>query len=249
MQFIIPEIRIGIRAVLQLDARRRRRLIDGTVVLVPPYTLAAGLDARAVEVLLRVVVDIREQRVGVEEGDAGARVAAGDEHFKGGLELENGVDGGRGLVHGLGDLRMVGPLVRPVLVVADAVQRVVGVQRRQLQGRRVHQHESPRARLSVQRVQRRVDAARVVGQHFPGDLRVRQERPDAQVVGADPERVDGRVGGQAACWVEGCGWRAVDSGRGHVGQEGRDLVFEHRRERRGDWFEPSASFTQYQSHR
>lgn len=179
MQLVIPEKSIWIRAILQLNARRRRRrLIDGTVVLIAPDTLAAGLDARAVEILFRVVVDIREQGVGVEEGQMGARVAVGDEQFKGGLELQDGVDGRRGLAHGLGDLRVVGPLVRPVLVVADAVQRVVGVQRRQLQGNRVHQHEMP-ASCTVQRVQDVVDACRVVGQHFPGNLRVGQERPDA----------------------------------------------------------------------
>ena len=187
MQFIIPKKRIWILAALGLDAGGA---IHGTVVLKAPDTLAALLDARAVEVFPGVVVDVGHEGVSVEHGEARARVPVRDEQLEGRLVLENLVHGRGRLVHGRGDRGVVRPLVRPVLVVADAVQRVVRVEWRQVQGHGVHQHEDAAAGR-VERVEHGEDARRVVCEHPAWDLRVGQERPDPQVVRPNPEGVDG----------------------------------------------------------
>lgn len=235
MQLIIPEKSVRIRTILLLDTLR---LINRTVVLITPDTLAAGLDARPVEILGGIVVDVLDQRIRIEDGEMRAGIALRDEHLKRGPVLEDLVDGRSRLVHDLGDQRVVRPFLRPVLVVADAVQRVVGVQRGQMQGDGVHQDEVAAPRR-VQRVEHRIHAPRVVGQHLPRNLRVRQERPDPQVVGPNPQRVDRRGRRQAAGWVQWCRGRAVDLCCGDVGQERRDLVLQNRREIGVDEFEVS----------
>lgn len=193
MQFVVPQKPIRIRAVRLLHTDR---LIDITMVIVPPHTLASSHDARPVEVRRRIVVNVRDETVRVENRKVRARVSFRDQHFKGRLVPEHAVHRRRVLVHRLGDLRVVGRLVGPVLVCPDAVQGVVGVQGRQVQGRRVHQdeHAAPRG---VEFVKDVVHARSVVRQHFAPHMAVGHERPDAEVVGADPQRIDGRGSGQA----------------------------------------------------
>lgn len=235
MQLIIPEKSVRVRTILLLDTLR---LINRTMILIAPNTLAAGLDARPVEIPGGIVVDVLDQRIRIKDGEMRAGIAPRDEHLKRGPVLEDLVDGRSRLVHDLGNQRVVRPFLRPVLVVADAVQRVVGVQWRQMQGDGVHQDEVAAPRR-VQRVEHRIHAPRVVGQHLPRNLRVRQERPDPQVVRPDPQRVDRRGRRQAARRVQWCRGRAVDLCCGDVGQECRDLVLQNRREVGVDEFEIS----------
>lgn len=124
MQLIIPQVPVRIRAVLQLDAGRP---IHHAVVLVPPNALATLLDIRPIEIYLRIIVDIPYKRIRIEHREFRAGIAVRHQQLKRGLVLEDFIDGRRRLVHRLRDLRVVRPFLRPVLVVADAVQGVVCV--------------------------------------------------------------------------------------------------------------------------
>lgn len=235
MQLVKPQVSVGIGSVGLLGADR---LVDVAMVLVAPDGLAALFHARAVEELAGGIVDVRDERVRVEDGKVRGRVAFGDQRLKGRLVLEHVVDGRGELVHRLGDRSVVGRLVGPVLVGADAVQRRVGVQRRQVQGRRVHQHERPRP-ARVQHVEHVVHARRVVRQRLAADLRVRQERVHAQVIRADPQRVRRVVGRELGREELSCR-RRVDARCRQVRHEGRHFIFQHRWERGVNCREPSS---------
>ena len=72
-------------------------------------------------------------------------------------------------MHHVGDLRLVGRHVGPVLVRAGAVDGVVGVEGREVEGCDVQEYKIPAAG-GVDGVEGREDAVGVVGQHFAGDL-------------------------------------------------------------------------------
>ena len=115
------------------------------------------------------------------------------------------------------DRRVVIRLVGPVMVRADAVILRRRIQRRQVQRDVVQQHEVARA-ARIHAPELREHAVRVVHQRGPGHLAVGEEGADAEVVGADPERVDGLIGRGVQ---EG---GAVGFRYGGVGDPGRNLV-------------------------
>lgn len=207
------------------------------MVDVAPYTFRTGLDVRPVQVRRGIVVHVRDETIHVEDGKVGIGVAVGDQELEWSLVFEHVVHRGRVLVHRLGDLCVIRCFVGPVLVRSYAVEGVVGVQRREMQGRRVHEDEHA-STGRVELVEHLVHARRVVGQHLTADLAVGQERPDAEVVGADPQCVHGGWGGQARgeVWFGGSG---VDALCLHVGLECWNLVLENRWEGSVDCREPS----------
>ena len=191
MQLIIPEIPIRISSITLLHARL---LIHRAVVLISPDTLPPTPHARPVEIFRRIYVDIRDEGVGVKHGKVSHWVAIGHFDFIGCLVFEDIVDARGELAHRVCDFRVVGRFVGPVLVCADAVVGVVRVKRGQVQGNGVHEHEVAGA-LKVEFVKDGVDAVGVVGEDFSGEFAVGEEGGDAEVVGADPEGVDGVLSG------------------------------------------------------
>jgi len=144
------------------------------------------------------------------------------------LELEDLVHARELLLNLERDGSQVSRLVGPVFIVADAALAGIRIQRREPQGRVVEEHEIARA-LGVEGVEDGEDAVGVVGQRVAGHLRVGQVRADAQVVSADPQRVDG-VGGRAFRREVGLAEGGVvgRSGAegGGVGDEGGDLILQ-----------------------
>lgn len=118
MQLIEPQERVGVGPIIPLDTGR---LVDITMILVPPHALTARRHARAVQVLGRSIIDIRNQAVGVEQREAGTRIPVRHQLLERRLVPEHGVDRGGVFVHCLGDLGQVLRFLRPVLIVADAV--------------------------------------------------------------------------------------------------------------------------------
>lgn len=170
--------------------------------------------SRRVEVLGRLAVDVLQQAVDVKEVQRRQGPAELEELLEGYAVLEHGVDVGRVLLDLVAVLgHVVLGLGLPELAVAGAAVVRVGVERGQLQGRRVQQHEAPAAGL-VDGVEDGPDAVDKVADGLAGRLRVGQEGVKAQVVGADPDRIHG-VGGIAV---------GIQRLEGDIGLERGDLV-------------------------
>ena len=188
--------------------------IDAAVVDVASHVVRLG----AVEVAAGVVVDVSEETVHVHHGEAGAGETVHDlDHVRRAV-LVDGVDGHDLLQHAVGDGgQVVLRLGWPVLVVADAALAGQTVEGGQLQGSNVLEDEETRAEV-VERLHLIEDAVHVGDKGCARDLAVGDESVDAEIVGADPDTVDGAV-----CWgVDKLG--TVGGGVGAVGNVGGNLI-------------------------
>lgn len=153
----------------------------------------AGSVSRRVQVSRGVVVDIRDQIMHVENAKLGAGPPFREVLLQRHAVLEHQIDKSHVLEHLLLVLgRVVGLLVGPARDVAGAAVLERRIQRSVVERPFGEEHELAPAR-AVDVVERRPHALDEVVKRLVLGLRVRQERVDAQVVGADPERVHGVV--------------------------------------------------------
>lgn len=176
MQFIIPHERI--RALPPILIRT-----DCTVQVTMMVERRHVRRGTPVEVRRRIIVNIAHELPHVEQRKFCPGISLCDEDLERRLVLVHVVDRGDVFVHHVCNLGLVGRHVGPVVVRPDAVDGVVGIEGRQVEGRDVQEHKGPPAG-GVDGVEGREDAVRVIGQYFAGDLRVGEEGVDANVVGA-----------------------------------------------------------------
>lgn len=134
------------------------------------------------------------QIMNIVDSKIGVRVAATDADLDRDLVLEDLVRGRHFLLHALRHGRHVIGLVGPELACRHTLVTGVGVLGHEVQRRVVEEHEVPPPER-VESVEGGKHAVGVVGQRGPRRLAVGDEGVVAQVVGADPDGVDG-VGGR-----------------------------------------------------
>lgn len=178
---------------------------------------------RPIQVLPRVSIHIPNQPPDIKIRNIRPRPRIIHTGLKRRPILVNRIDGIHRLEHAVGDLRDVAAgeifLIGEVLGLVEAAVRGVRVLRDEEQRREVEEDEVAGA-AGVQRVDDVVHAVDVVGEDFARDLAVGEEGVVADVVGADPDGVDGGVGRPRE---EG---GAVDGEEFGVGEVGGEFVAE-----------------------
>ena len=172
----------------------------------------------AIEVAAWVVVNVGEEAVHVHDGKVGAWEAVHNLDHVWGAVLVDGVDGDYLLEHAVGDGGKV--LLRlgwPVLVVADTTLAWKTVERSKLERSYVLENEEAGAEV-VKRLNLVEDTVHVGDEVSAWDLAVGEDSINSEVIGADPDAVDG-----ALCWsVDKFG--SVSGGICAVGNVSRNLV-------------------------
>lgn len=190
----------------------------------------------AIEILRRVVINIADQTVHVKQRDVGTLEILLDQHLDWRAVLVDVIHGRHFLGHAVADVGEIVRLVLPVLVWTDTAGVREPVKGRELQRRGVHEDEVAGARV-VEAGHLLVDAVGVGGQVGAADLAVGEERVVVEVVGADPDTVDG-LGrrdvqeGLVGRWV-GVGF-VCEKGREFVGLNVREVGVDGGEEARGD---------------
>jgi hypothetical protein len=180
MQLIIPQKAIPARRNMTMIAR-----------LITHIDITRDIQRRStIEVLCGVIIHVRYQAVDVEIRDVRAVPAPCDGCFERCAVLVHLIDRGHVFVHFPARGRQVAAVSRVVLCPRATALFGYGVLGQELQRGEIQQDEVA-ATVFVECVDGAVDAVEVIGECFAAYLGVGQEGVVAEVVGADPDCVDG----------------------------------------------------------
>lgn len=183
MQRVKPLKAIGARVNRAIRASRVRALLS----------CSSDVERRsAVKVPGRVGVNISHQAVNVVVREMRAGVLLGDDGGERSAVLVHLVESCHRVLHAVVHVRHVATVGRPELSCVEPALRGQLVLRQQIEGRQIQKDEVA-ATVLVQAVYGVVDAVHIVCNSFVGALRVGDESVVAQVIGADPYSIRGRI--------------------------------------------------------
>lgn len=211
MQFVIPK-----------EARTRLLRVNAIrVILRFTMVVVSGHIRRSIEQLVRIGNEVVKEAMDVENGKARAGPSVLDQEVRGSAVAEHGIDAGGVLVDLVLVLQdVVGGLVLPELTVESTAKLGEVVQRKLLERNDVEKDKVASASL-VHAVEDAKDAVNEARERSTRLVIVTQEGTEAEVVGADPESIDGVISRPVA----------VELVELQVSLEGGDLIVRDRRER------------------